>query len=100
MAIELDFIGHHVQAEVALVVLSQFEVLWRYFGQAIEAGARLLAAGDVERVQQEQPHEVVLKQRVGAAVLARAFGEDLGALVAVVQQHHPAVEAHVLIQQA
>ncbi|MNF74977.1 hypothetical protein D3C84_570260 [compost metagenome] len=100
LTIELDFIGHHIQTKVALVILGQLEVLRGHFRQAIQPGARLLATGDVEGVEQVQAAQVILEQLVRAAVFAGAFGEHLRALIGAEKQRHPAVEGHVLVQQA
>ncbi|MNN42818.1 hypothetical protein D3C81_1570260 [compost metagenome] len=59
----------------------------------------MLAAGDIEGVQLVEAAQVILEQRVGPAVGARAFGEHLGPAVAE-EQDDPAVEGHVLLQQA
>ncbi|MNL28892.1 hypothetical protein D3C87_1505570 [compost metagenome] len=73
-------------------------MLRRHFRQTIQTGARLFAAGDVERIEQVQAAQVILEQRVGAAVFAWAFGEHLRVLVGAEQQRHPAVAGHVLVQ--
>ncbi|MNL67718.1 hypothetical protein D3C87_1923370 [compost metagenome] len=69
-----------------------------HFRQAIQAGARLFAAGDIERVEQVQAAQVILEQRVRAAVFAGAFGEHLRVLVGAEQQRYPTVAGHVLVQ--
>ena len=97
--VDLDFIGHHVEAEVTLVVIGLLEAFRCHVGQTEQAAARVLAAGDVERVEQVEASQVVLEQRVRPAVGARAFGEHLWPALAE-QQGHPAVERNVLFEQA
>ena len=61
---------------------------------------RVLAAGDIERVEQVEAVEIILEQMVRGAVGTRAFGEHQRAVLAAEQQHHPTVERHVLVEQA
>ncbi|OLU03064.1 hypothetical protein BVK86_12205 [Pseudomonas reinekei] len=82
-----------------MIVLGEFEMHRRHLRQTIQTGARVFAAGDVERIEQVQTAQVVLEQRGGAAVFAWALGEYLRVLVGAEQQRHPSVAGHVLIQQ-
>lgn len=83
--------------EVQPVVLSIAKTLRRHLGQAEQATRRLLAVGDVERVEQVQTLHIVVEQRIWPAALVGAFGEDARALVAE-QQRHPAAELHMLVE--
>ncbi|MNH70669.1 hypothetical protein D3C73_228020 [compost metagenome] len=61
LTIELDFVGHDIQTKVSLVILGQLEMLRCHLGQAIQTGAGLLAAGDVEGIEQVQAAQIILE---------------------------------------
>jgi len=95
LTVELDFISNDVEVEVALIVLRLFKTVGGYISQLYQAAAGSLAVYAVERVNQINAFQVILKQRVRPAAWRRGLGQKMRPPL-LEEQRHPVVELEVI----